>query len=71
MMISCSRLSPATENAAPVPLTWAGSPGATIPYQNGPVPPGIEGLPDADGSPAIPAGPVVSPDLTAVVVPAA
>ncbi len=59
------------DNTPPDPLSWSGAPGATIPYQNGPVPPGIEGLPDADGSPPIPAGPVAPPDLTAVVVPAA
>ena len=34
-----------------------------------PLPPGIEGLPDADASVGVPAGPVVIPDLGAIVVP--
>jgi len=48
---------------------WVGTASGTIPYQNGPLPPGIEGLPNPDSSVGVPAGPVVIPDLTAVVVP--
>lgn len=56
-------------NAAPPVTSWSGSPMQTIPYQNGPVPPNIEGLADADRAPAVPAGPVTVPDLAGVVVP--
>ncbi len=48
---------------------WVGTASGTIPYQNGPLPPGIEGLPNPDSSVGVPAGPVVIPDLAAVVVP--
>lgn len=56
-------------SVAPPVTTWTGSPMQTIPYQNGPVPPGIEGLPDADRSPAVPGGAVTMPDLATIVVP--
>lgn len=57
------------EGAVVTEADWVGTANSTIPYQNGPLPPGIEGLPDADASVGVPAGPVVIPDLTAVVVP--
>ena len=44
-------------------------PQSSIEYQNGPVPPGIDGLVDADSTPPLPAGPVVLPDFTAALVP--
>ena len=48
---------------------WFGTANSTIAYQNGPLPPGIEGLTDADGAEAIPAGPVQMPSLDDLVVP--
>lgn len=48
---------------------WLGSAHGTIVYQNGPVPPGIEGMPDADSAIGVPAGPVQLPELAGVVVP--
>ena len=57
------------EGAVVTEADWVGTANTTIPYQNGPLPPGIEGLPDPDSSVGVPAGPVIIPDLTAVVVP--
>ncbi len=55
----------------PVRFEWTGQPRTTIPYPNGPVPPGIDGMTEADVAPPIPAGPVVAPDISSAVVPAA
>ncbi len=41
----------------------------TIPYPNGPVPPGIDGMVDADFALPVPAGPVLQVDLSTLVVP--
>ena len=58
-------------NTAPASFNWTGEPRSTIPYQNGPVPPGIDGMTVADVAPPVPAGPVISPDISSAVVPAA
>lgn len=58
-------------NTAPPVFAWTGQPRSTIPYPNGPVPPGIDGMVEADVAPPVPAGPVVSPDASSAVVPAA
>lgn len=49
-------------NTLPPQFAWVGDPRETIPYANGPVPPGINGLPEADAEVGVPAGPVVLPD---------
>lgn len=59
------------ENSAPPLFEWTGETRSTIPYPNGPVPPGIDGMAEADVAPPIPAGPVVSPDVSSAVVPTA
>lgn len=41
----------------------------SIEYQNGPVPPTIDGMGDADSAPPIPAGPVILPDPATATVP--
>ena len=56
-------------NTPPPSFTWVGEPRSTIPYPNGPVPPAIDGMTDADIAPPIPAGPVQPPDTTNAVVP--
>ena len=43
----------------------------SIEYQNGPVPPTIDGMTDADSAPPIPAGPVILPDPATATVPEA
>lgn len=58
-------------NTAPASFGWTGEQRSTIPYANGPVPPGIDGMTVADVAPPVPAGPVVSPDISSAVVPAA
>ncbi len=58
-------------NTAPVRFEWTGEPRSTIPYPNGPLPPGIDGMTDADVAPPVPAGPVISPDIASAAVPAA
>lgn len=50
---------------------WSSTDHGSIPYENGPVPPGIEGLPNADSDLPIPAGPILSVDVAGLVVPAA
>jgi len=50
---------------------WSVTQHGSIPYENGPVPPGIEGLPNADVDLPIPAGPVSALDVAGLVVPAA
>ncbi|MDW3177887.1 MAG: hypothetical protein R8J94_10890 [Acidimicrobiia bacterium] len=58
-------------STAPIRFEWTGQPRTTIPYPNGPVPPGIDGMTEADVAPPIPAGPVVAPDISSAAVPAA
>lgn len=58
-------------NTAPPVFTWAGETRSTIPYANGPLPPGIDGMTDADSALPIPAGPVVLPDPATAFVPEA
>ncbi|MGI9607678.1 MAG: right-handed parallel beta-helix repeat-containing protein [Acidimicrobiales bacterium] len=53
---------------APPTFAWAVDGRSTIPYANGPVPPGIEGMADADSAPAVPAGPVIPIDLSTVLL---
>jgi len=56
-------------NTAPPPFDWTGEPRSTIPYANGPVPPGIDGMVDADSAAPVPAGPVQPSDPSAAAVP--
>lgn len=57
-------------NVAPPLFEWTGQPRSTIPYPNGPVPPGIDGMIEADVAPPVPAGPVIAPDPDSAAVPA-
>jgi len=59
------------EGTTSAPVTWVVSEHSSIPYANGPVPPGIEGMPAADVDLPVPAGPVLPVDLAGLVVPAA
>lgn len=56
-------------NSAPPSLAWTGGPRTSIPYANGPVPPGIDGMSDADSAQPISAGPVQPSDPSAAIVP--
>ena len=56
-------------NVAPPTFSWTGDPRESIPYANGPVPPGIDGMENADSIPPTPAGLVQPPDTSALVVP--
>lgn len=58
-------------NTAPISFEWTGQPRSTIQYENGPLPPGIDGMIEADVAPPIPAGPVVPPAAASAEVPAA
>lgn len=58
-------------NTAPVRFDWTGEPHPTIPYPNGPLPPGIDGMTEADVAPPVPAGPVIAPDASSAMVPVA
>jgi hypothetical protein len=56
-------------NTAPRLFEWTSEHHSTIPYANGPVPPGIDGLLGPDSTPPVPAGPVVRSDPATAVVP--
>ena len=56
-------------NVAPPTTSWTGQTHSSIPYANGPVPPGIDGLIDADVIAPVPAGPVLIPDAASAGVP--
>lgn len=54
----------------PVPdFEWVTSDHDSIEYQNGPVPPTIDGMADADSAAPVPAGPVILPDPADATVP--
>ena len=58
-------------STTPAPdFAWVPGTQDSIPYENGPVPPEIDGLVDADATPPVPAGPVILPDPTLAEVPA-
>ncbi len=57
-------------NTRPPLFAWTGETQPTIDYVNGPVPPGIDGMIDADAAPAAPASEVVLPDTSASSPPA-
>ena len=57
------------ESATPPTLEWTGEPRPSIPHQNVPVPPEIDGMTDADAAQPIPAGPVTLPDPTTAAIP--
>lgn len=57
-------------NSRPPLFSWTGETRSTIDYVNGPVPPGIDGMIDADSAQAVPAGPVGLPDPTTAEPPA-
>lgn len=58
------------DNTRPPLFAWTGEPRSTIEYVNGPVPPGIDGMTDADSAIATPAGPVGLPDPATANAPA-
>lgn len=57
-------------NVAPPAFEWTSTAHEAIDYVNGPVPPVIDGLVDADASVPVPAGPVTLPAAASAVVPA-
>ncbi len=59
-----------TDNAPPPLFEWDGQgPRASIPHENVPIPPEIDGMVDADVAAPVPAGPVQLPDPFGAVVP--
>ncbi len=62
--IGCGSSTVAVPNFA-----WQPGSHTSIEYQNGPVPPEINGMSDADSAPPVPAGPVLLPDPDLAVVP--
>lgn len=58
------------DNVAPPEFEWTSTAHDSIAFANGPVPPIIDGLTDADSAVPVPAGPVILPDVDTAVVPA-
>ncbi len=57
-----------SSTAAP-DFEWVPGSHDSIPYQNGPLPPEIDGLVEADSAPPVPAGPVILPNPAEALVP--